>query len=188
MRAKEFVSEQWSEKYKRSINCSHPKGFSQKAHCAGRKKHDESVDEEYQGGLRKWFKQKWVNIAKKEGGKHPECGTSGEKRGYAKCVPAAKARSMSAAEKKSAVSRKREAQRKAGRPGKDSGGTGQAPVRVSTKANEEQLDELSFHGSQCTKDCSGHRAGYEWYKRKGKPPLSKSPSFNKGAAIAAKGI
>ena len=28
----------WSEKYKKSIDCSDPKGFSQKAHCAGRKK------------------------------------------------------------------------------------------------------------------------------------------------------
>ena len=28
----------WSNKYKRSINCDNPKGFSQKAHCAGRKK------------------------------------------------------------------------------------------------------------------------------------------------------
>jgi 4a-hydroxytetrahydrobiopterin dehydratase len=34
----ESVNEKWSEKYKRSINCSNPKGFSQKAHCAGRKK------------------------------------------------------------------------------------------------------------------------------------------------------
>lgn len=32
------VNEAWSEKYKKSINCSNPKGFSQKAHCAGRKK------------------------------------------------------------------------------------------------------------------------------------------------------
>lgn len=28
----------WSKKYKKSIDCSRPKGFSQKAHCAGRKK------------------------------------------------------------------------------------------------------------------------------------------------------
>lgn len=28
----------WSKKYKKSINCANPKGFSQKAHCAGRKK------------------------------------------------------------------------------------------------------------------------------------------------------
>ncbi len=30
--------EGWSKKYKKSINCNNPKGFSQKAHCAGRKK------------------------------------------------------------------------------------------------------------------------------------------------------
>jgi hypothetical protein len=36
------VSEGWSQKYKNSINCSHPKGFSQRAHCAGKKKHNES--------------------------------------------------------------------------------------------------------------------------------------------------
>ncbi len=32
------ILEKWSNKYKKSINCSRPKGFSQKAHCAGRKK------------------------------------------------------------------------------------------------------------------------------------------------------
>ena len=32
------VLEKWSKKYKDSINCSNPKGFSQKAHCAGKKK------------------------------------------------------------------------------------------------------------------------------------------------------
>jgi hypothetical protein len=34
----EEVNEKWSQKYKSSINCANPKGFSQKAHCAGRKK------------------------------------------------------------------------------------------------------------------------------------------------------
>lgn len=33
-------SEEWSEKYKKSIDCSNPKGFSQRAHCQGRKKKD----------------------------------------------------------------------------------------------------------------------------------------------------
>lgn len=32
------IVEAWTKKYKKSINCSHPKGFSQKAHCAGRRK------------------------------------------------------------------------------------------------------------------------------------------------------
>ena len=38
MRLYEIVNEKWSKKYKKSINCANPKGFSQKAHCAGRKK------------------------------------------------------------------------------------------------------------------------------------------------------
>jgi hypothetical protein len=38
------ILEGWSQKYKSSINCAHPKGFSQKAHCAGRKK-KEGVEE-----------------------------------------------------------------------------------------------------------------------------------------------
>jgi len=35
---KTYIIEKWSKKYKNSIDCSHPKGFSQKAHCAGLKK------------------------------------------------------------------------------------------------------------------------------------------------------
>lgn len=31
------INERWTRKYKTSIDCSHPKGFSQRAHCAGRK-------------------------------------------------------------------------------------------------------------------------------------------------------
>jgi len=38
------LPEGWSEKYKRSINCNNPKGFSQKAHCAGRKKHTNEAE------------------------------------------------------------------------------------------------------------------------------------------------
>lgn len=38
------VNEKWSKKYKSSINCNNPKGFSQRAHCQGRKKKtDESI-------------------------------------------------------------------------------------------------------------------------------------------------
>jgi len=63
------------------------------------------------GGLRKWVKEKWVDIgAPKKNGKYQPCGRSkGEKRAYPKCVPLAKARSMSAAQKASAVKRKRAA-------------------------------------------------------------------------------
>ena len=84
--------------------------------------------------LRIWFKDKWVNIGKKKkGGGHPPCGTSGDKRGYAKCVPASKAASMTKKQKASATRRKRAAQNKAGRGGKKSPGQGKKPIRVSTK-------------------------------------------------------
>ena len=33
----------WSEKYKNSINCKSPKGFSQKAHCQGKKKRNDTI-------------------------------------------------------------------------------------------------------------------------------------------------
>ena len=32
------LQEKWSAKYKKSINCKNPKGFSQRAHCQGKKK------------------------------------------------------------------------------------------------------------------------------------------------------
>ena len=42
------VSEAWSSKYKKSIDCNNPKGFSQRAHCRGRKKvNEEKKDHEY---------------------------------------------------------------------------------------------------------------------------------------------
>jgi hypothetical protein len=34
----DYIEEKWSQRYKASINCSNPRGFSQRAHCAGRKK------------------------------------------------------------------------------------------------------------------------------------------------------
>jgi hypothetical protein len=37
-RLKDFIPEEWTKEYKKSINCSNPKGFSQRAHCAGRRK------------------------------------------------------------------------------------------------------------------------------------------------------
>ena len=46
MKINDFQTESWSQKYKSSINCSHPKGFSQRAHCAGKNKQNESVEME----------------------------------------------------------------------------------------------------------------------------------------------
>ena len=42
----EEMEEEWSEKYKRSIDCNNPKGFSQRAHCQGKKKkHMKNINE-----------------------------------------------------------------------------------------------------------------------------------------------
>jgi hypothetical protein len=82
-------------------------------------------------GLRKWVQEKWVDIgSKRKDGSYAPCGRSkGEKRkGYPKCVPLAKARSMSEGQRRSAVARKRAA-----------GNTGPKPKNVSTftrKKNE----------------------------------------------------
>ena len=64
-----------------------------------------------QGGLRKWVKEKWVDIgAPKKNGKYQPCGRSkGSKRAYPKCVPLAKATRMTKSQKASAVARKRAA-------------------------------------------------------------------------------
>jgi hypothetical protein len=41
--AEEQLDEKWTKKYKDSINCSNPKGFSQKAHCAGKQKNESAI-------------------------------------------------------------------------------------------------------------------------------------------------
>jgi hypothetical protein len=41
------VKEDWSQKYKSSIDCNNPKGFSQKAHCAGKKKKLKEIREQH---------------------------------------------------------------------------------------------------------------------------------------------
>jgi hypothetical protein len=59
---------------------------------------------------------------------------------------------------------------------------------VRKKKPQQELDELSFLDSPCTKDCSGHRAGYAWSKARGnRSALSYSNSFNNGARLAAQG-
>ena len=73
-----------------------------------------------EGGLTKWFNQKWVDIgSKKKKGGFKECGrksASGSKRKYPKCVPAAKAASMTDSQRRSAVARKRAAGNPGGKP------------------------------------------------------------------------
>ena len=63
------------------------------------------------GGLTKWFKENWVDLSRpKKGGGYHKCGRKKAKKGrkgYPKCVPASKAASMSKAQVRSAIRRKR---------------------------------------------------------------------------------
>jgi|TARA_R100000149_G_C5878273_1_gene142467 hypothetical protein len=74
--------------------------------------------------LKEWFgkgkKGDWVDIgAPKKKGKYQACGRKSaktSKRGYPKCVPRAKAKTMTASQIKSAVQRKRAAGNPGGKP------------------------------------------------------------------------
>ena len=92
-------------------------------------------------GLKKWFDQKWVDIgSKRKDGSFAKCGRSKQKkdakRKYPKCVPLAKARSMSEGQRRSAVARKRAA-----------ANVGPKPTNVKTFAKR-------------TKAAKGYAAGY----------------------------
>jgi hypothetical protein len=106
MRAAEFVAEKWSQKYKRSINCAHPKGFSQRAHCAGRKK-----NEDLEENLRDWFgKGKgggaggggWDRY-NTQGERIGKCGDRKPGEGKPKCLSKSRAASLRASGGKSAI-------------------------------------------------------------------------------------
>ena len=116
MRAHEFITEKWTKKYKKSINCSSPKGFSQKAHCAGRKK-NEDVAEDLDENLRKWFKDKWVRFGP-DGKIRGDCARGSEKEGKPKCLPQAKAHALGKKGRATAAARKRREDPNANRSGK----------------------------------------------------------------------
>jgi hypothetical protein len=151
MRAEEFVSEKWSRKYKSSINCANPRGFSQRAHCAGRKKNEDvQLDERTANYVRTV-----MNAAADEMKSH----------GY-RAVGQLDADDLESVAQRAGTS------------------LHDVQIILGMDHMHEQLDELMFKGSQCTKDCSGHRAGYEWSARKGnRTANSWSQSFNNGAAI-----
>lgn len=80
------------------------------------------------GGLTKWFNQNWVDIgSRKKDGSFAKCGRSklekDRKSKYPKCVPLAKARRMSKSQIRSAVTRKRKAQKNS---------SGKKPTNVKT--------------------------------------------------------
>jgi|TARA_R100000329_G_scaffold149048_1_gene138937 hypothetical protein len=89
------------------------------------------------GGLTKWFKkEKWVDIgAPKKKGKYQPCGRKSakkSKRKYPKCVPLAKAKSMTKAQIKSAVTRKRAKVQ----------GVGGKPTNVKTIVKKKKISKI----------------------------------------------
>lgn len=103
------LEEKWSNKYKRSINCSNPKGFSQRAHCQGRNK-NEDIEEDSMS-LRDWFgKGKhggaggggWDRYNTK-GERIGKCGERKPGEGKPKCLSKAKAASLRASGGKKAI-------------------------------------------------------------------------------------
>ena len=129
------MSEGWSKKYKRSIDCNNPKGFSQRAHCQGRKK---KVNED----LRDWFgkskskdgKPGWVQADGSPCANEPD-----DKGKTPKCFSSQRLASLKAQGKKgeakirSAVRRKREKDK--GQQAK-SGGAKPTMVRTFTKSDD----------------------------------------------------
>lgn len=184
MRAKEFISEKWSTRYKRSINCANPKGFSQRAHCAGRKKANET--ENFSGPGRpvaanyntaRSIAQDIHDLVTDIGQTIALQGTKGRR--YIEQL-------------QSEMLPMIEELRSMGYDYHPEAKDYMVPLTIDNvvdpRLTEEQLDEiLTFRGSPCTIDCSGHRAGYEWWFRKRKTPNSWSQSFNNGAALAAAG-
>jgi hypothetical protein len=137
-------------------------------------------ESELEEDLRKWFKEKWVRFGP-DGKIRGDCARGSSKEGKPKCLPQSKAHALGKKKRASAAAKKRREDPNPERRGK--------AKNVATKVREEQLDELQFLGSECTKDCSGHRAGYNWSKAQGGVDGMSpwSPSFNKGAALAKAG-
>ena len=132
---------------------------------------DSSSKTKVKEDLRKWVKQKWVDIgAPKKGGGYKPCGRSeGEKRkGYPKCVPASKASNMSKKDKKSAVKRKRAA-----------GNAGPKPTNVSTDVDEKKLCSKGKSAAKNVVESVGPRKSKA--KAEASAPTLPSDAFDDGS-------
>ena len=100
-----------------------------------------------EGGLRKWVKEKWVDIgAPKKNGKYQPCGRSkGSKRKYPKCVPLAKATRMTDSQRASAVRRKRAVAQ----------GVGGKPTNVATFAKRKKAATGGYFGPSISGEYGG---------------------------------
>ena len=66
----------WSKKYKKSIDCNNPKGFSQKAHCQGRKKRESVEINELVPNMQVVNPQAYNKLLKKQLTKTKKVGTA----------------------------------------------------------------------------------------------------------------
>ena len=88
--------------------------------------------------LRRWFKEKWVDVSKKVDGKHPPCGRKEAKdKGYPKCRAVGVAGKMTDSQKRSACQQKRKAEKTHSKTG-----TGNKPKMVSYKPKNESLRDI----------------------------------------------
>ena len=209
MRAIEFISEEWSKKYKSSINCSNPKGFSQRAHCAGRNKNEDLTEfapasNPGGGNYLLALASAWYNGTFNTGNLHKgiksqedvekilargiHCGDGKVRKysiGYNSGFDGVEIQSDDHYEYADYDDAGNDIDSRTGKPW----GPYDVVEFSDSDLNEDQLNELTFKGSPCTKDCSGHRAGYEWSQRKGGvDAASWSPSFNNGAALFKNGF
>jgi hypothetical protein len=80
----------------------------------------------------------WVNICRKENGKHPPCGRPEAKdKGYPKCRAVGVAAKMTSSEKRSACQQKRNAEKTNPKVG-----TGNKPKMTHYKPKNEQLSDV----------------------------------------------
>ena len=98
--------------------------------------------------LRRWFKEKWVDVSRKVDGKHPPCGRKdADGKSYPKCRPSKKvskdtpktASSYSKKEKKAMTSQKRRAEKKNPKSGK-----GNKPTMTKFDEGMENKIRLDF--------------------------------------------
>jgi len=104
--------------------------------------------------LRRWFKEKWVDVSKKVGGKHPPCGRKdADGKAYPKCRPSKKvsketpkvASSYNKEEKKSMTSQKRRAEKKEPKTGKGNKPTFARFDENYLKLNEDQVVQIALN-------------------------------------------
>lgn len=150
------VLEAWSDKYKRSIDCSRPRGFSQRAHCADRKKNEDVEDvTEDSMSLHDWFgKGKhggaggggWDRYNTR-GERIGKCGERGPGEGKPKCLSKAKAQSLRASGGKAAIAAAVNKKRRED-PNPERRGKADMVSNRTSKTDESTLDEVAVSGAQ----------------------------------------